>query len=258
MPFCETHEGRLFVAQRGKESSSLPLVLLHGAGGTHHHWGLHLRNLSTSKRVLALDLPGHGRSPGAGRSSIADYSAVVVAALAATGLERVALAGHSMGGAVALWTTLAAPERVAALALVSSGGRLPVLPALFEHLERGEPAAAVRLIAQRAYGRSAPPELRETGEKAFLQTDPQVLHGDLRACAGHNVMARLGEVACPTLVLCGDDDQVTPLKFSRSLAEGITGARLVVLPGAGHMALLEQPEAVGAALHNWIRAAECS
>lgn len=254
MPYCQTREGELFYARRGP-AEPVPgstMVCVHGAGGTHQHWGNQFRSLRQARSLIALDLPGHGRSAGPGRNSVATYGQVLVAALDSLGLEQVILAGHSMGGAVALRAALEYPERVAGLVLVSSGARLPVLPALFEHLEQGRPAEAVRLIVERAYGRGAAPALRAAGEKAFLKTDPQVLYGDLQACAGYNSRERLAEIRCPTLVLCGDDDRVTPLKFSHTLYEGIGGARLIVLPGAGHMALLERPASLSTAITRFL------
>lgn len=254
MPYCQTHEGELFYVRRGpaEPGAGGALVCVHGAGGTHQHWGNQFRSLSQARSLIALDLPGHGRSAGPGRSSVAAYCQVLVAALDSLGLEQVVLSGHSMGGAIALWTALEFPERVARLVLVSSGARLPVLPALFEHLEQGRAAEAVRLIVERAYGRGAAPALRVAGEKAFLKTNPQVLYGDLQACAGYNSQERLAEIRCPTLVLCGDDDFVTPLKFSHTLHEGIGGARLIVLPGAGHMALLERSASVSTAITRFL------
>lgn len=257
MPVVQTQEGPLFVAQRGQQhTTAVPLVCLHGAGGTHQHWGLLLRGLTTSEqarvRVLLPDLPGHGRSPGPGRPRVSDYGSAVVALLDALSLPRAVLVGHSMGGAVALSVALAAPERVAGLALVGTGARLPVMPALFDDLARGDLESAVQRIVEAAYSPTAPAAQRAAGHAAFLQTDPRVFADDLTACAAHNVVNQLGAIACPTLVVCGADDRVTPLRFSHTLQAGIRGAMLVVVPDAGHMVQIEQPNAVVAALQAFL------
>lgn len=243
MPFVETSYGRIFYAPGG--TGTLPVVCLHGAGGTHQHWGLQLAALRSAMRICTLDLPGHGRSSGPGCRSVADYSAAVVAVLDALQDERVVLAGHSMGGGVALTTALNHPERVAGLVLVGTGAKLPVMPALFEHIEQGNLAAAVRLIVEGAYASSATPAMLAAGERAFMQTDPDVFYGDLLACAGYDVRDDLGSIQCPTLIICGDEDRITPPKFSALLHSRIGGSRLVVVPGAGHMVLVEHPAAVG-------------
>lgn len=258
MPILATRAGSLFVVQRGpsarstQPARSLPLVCIHGAGGTHHHWAYQWQLLGRTMLVLAPDLPGHGRSPGPGCHTIADYSAVLLAMLDALDLEQVILAGHSMGGAIALWTTLVAPTRVAGLALIGTGARLPILPALLEGFEH-DPSAAVRLIVERAYGPQAPPALRAIGAAAFRQIDPLVFYGDLQACQSYTLMEHIHAVQCPTLVLCGSADQVTPPKFSQYLHTRISGSRLVLVPHAGHMVLLEQPEAVYQALAGLVR-----
>lgn len=249
MPILTTAQGALFYAQRGAGHPAL--VCLHGAGGAHQHWGLQLLGLHTIVRVLALDLPGHGRSPGPGRATIADYSSVLLAALDALELEQVFLAGHSMGGAIALWTALHAPTRVAGLVLAGTSARLPILPAFLAGMQH-DPPATIRLIVERVYDQSTPAVVRARGEEAFLHTDPHVFYSDLLACNTFDVRSRLGDITCPTLILCGENDEATPLKCSQWLHAAIPTSELVVVPHAGHMLLFEQPAVINAALHAWL------
>jgi pimeloyl-ACP methyl ester carboxylesterase len=251
MPLLEIPYGQLFYVQRG--TNTPPLVCIHGAGGTHQHWGIQFRELSKYIRVIALDLPGHGRSSGPGCRSVSEYSDMLIASLDALGLNQVILAGHSMGGAVALWSALSDPERVAGLALIGTGGKLPVLPTLFDYLEQGNLVETVRSIVQRAYSSKTPPSLRAMGEAAFMQMDRQVFYDDLLACAGYDVMSRLHTLTCPTLIICGEDDQITPPKFSHHLHTAIEGSTLTIVPDAGHMVLLEQADVVDTLLWNFIQ-----
>ncbi len=251
MPIIETHQGPLFYAERGRGEPAL--WCLHGAGGTHQHWGPQLVSLHDAVRIVALDLPGHGRSPGRGCRSISAYSTMLLAALDKHKHEQVVLAGHSMGGAVALQTALDAPERVAGLVLISTGARLPVMPELLTHLEQGEFVQAVQTIIERAYGITSPPSLQVNGKAVFLQNNPSVLYGDLLACNSHDVSGRLQDIRCPTLIICGEQDRVTPLKFSHALHNGIPGSSLFVVPEAGHMVLLEQIEEVNMAIRQFLQ-----
>ncbi|MDI7277557.1 MAG: alpha/beta fold hydrolase, partial [Anaerolineae bacterium] len=132
MPYLDLDGQRLFYLRRGRSRSHLPPVLfLHGAGGNALLWGQVLEQLS-GVTAIALDLPGHGRSGGAGSSTIAGYRQAVLAAADALGFERLVIAGHSMGGAIALDVALEAPGRVHALVLMAVTARLYVAPALLE------------------------------------------------------------------------------------------------------------------------------
>ncbi|GAB4211914.1 MAG: alpha/beta fold hydrolase [Roseiflexaceae bacterium] len=244
MPLAQTNVGDIFYAQRG---AGPPLICIHGAGGTHRHWGYLLRELSGVARVLALDLPGHGRSAGPGRAEIGAYSAALLALMDALGLECAALAGHSMGGAVALWTALHAPERVAGLELVCTGGRLRVHPALLEALAQ-DPPAAVRQIVEWSYPPGTPAELRARAEADYARCDPAIFRDDLLACDRFDLSARLGEIRVPTAVVVGSEDRMTPPKYAQALQAAIPGAHLTVIPNTGHMAPIEQPATVAAAL----------
>jgi len=229
-----------------------PLLLLHGAGGTRRHWPAALAELP-GRRVLSVDLPGHGQSPGPDERSVAGNAGRALALLDALGLPAVVVAGHSMGGAIALALALGAPARVAALVLVGTGARLRVTRAILE--ATADPAVlqqAARSMAEWSFGPGAPEaaiaELAE-GIRANL---PGVMHRDFLACNEFDVMARLGGIAIPTLVVCGEEDRLTPPKYAEFLRDGIPGARLERVAGAGHMVMLEAPDRVARAVRSFL------
>ncbi len=250
MPLLQTTQGKLVYAGRG--TSSPPLVCLHGAGGNHRHWGYQLRDLCPKRRILTFDLPGHGRSPEPGCKRIEDYGNWLLTALDILDIEQTFIAGHSMGGMIALWVALHAPERVAGLILTSTGARLKILPLLLENLANGGLNLTVQTIVQRGYGKKAAPELVLAGSQDFKQVKPTVFYGDFLACNEFNVMDKLGRITCPTLILCGEEDEVTPPKFSLYLQKHIPRAKLVIIPEAGHMLPLEKPIEVSAEIGNFL------
>lgn len=220
------------------------MVFIHGAGGTHLHWPPHVRRIY-GKRIHAVDLPGHGRSNGIGGQSILEYAHEMVGFLDAVGLNSAIFIGHSMGGAIALTLALDFPKRVLGLGLVGSGARLRVAPQILESTSNATTfPLALELINNAEFGPSVNPRLKELAARQMASIRPSVLQGDFLACNEFDVMQRLGEIAVPTLILCGTEDQLTPLKYSEYLRDHIPSARLITIPGAGHMVMLEQPETV--------------
>ncbi len=232
-----------------------PVVLIHGAGGTHLSWPAEVRRMS-GLCSYAPDLPGHGKSSATdGRQTIGGYRQSILDWLTALGLHRAVFVGHSMGGAIALDLAIHHPERVLGLGLVSSGPRLVVGPQIVEYAAR--PATghkAVEALVGLSFSPAADPRLVELAGQRLNETRPSVLHGDLLACQGFDVTEQVGAVRVPSLVICGADDRITPVRQSQFLAGAISSARLEVVPRAGHMVMLEQPQAVADALTAFISA----
>lgn len=253
MPVLATHSGAISYAQRGKAGPAL--ICIHGAGGTHRHWGNQLRDLSDIARVYALDLPGHGRSGEAASTeppSVAGYSAALLDFMDACGLDQTVLVGHSMGGAIALWTALDAPERVLGLGLVGTGARLRVAPAILDGFDN-DLAATIRLIVDYAYAPATPAALLQQAEADYADANPVAFRSDFSACDSFDIRTRLVEIRCPTTIICGSADRMTPPKYSEALRDGIPGSTLTLVPNAGHMAMIEQPDAVSQALRELLR-----
>lgn len=240
---------QIYFFSHGVENASRPpLIFIHGAGGTHLHWPPQMRRLA-GQRIYALDLPGHGKSGGVGSQNIGDYARVVVDFLDANHMNKAVFVGHSMGSAISLTLALDFPKRVLGLGLVGSGARLRVAPQILENTNSDAMfPLAIKLINDAAFGPSASPRLKELAAQRMAEIRPSVIHGDFMACNEFDVMQRLGEISVPTLILCGTEDILTPMKYSEFLRDHIPAARLVTFPDAGHMVMLEQPEAVANAL----------
>ncbi len=225
-------------------SDRLPVVLIHGAGGTHLNWPPEIRRLP-NLRVYSVDLPGHGKSDQRGLQSIHDYTNSILAWLEAVGLHRAVFIGHSMGGAIALSLARYHPERVLGLGLVATGARLRVNPLLLEYATNNQTfPTAITMLTAAAFGPDADPRLVELAGKRFSEIRPSVLHGDLIACNSFDLTESLGAIRTPTLVIGGENDNLIPLRYVQFLSDHIPEAKLKIVSGAGHMVMLEQPQAV--------------
>jgi len=249
MPTLNVDGETLHYAETGAGSPTL--VLIHGAGGDHGTWTPQLAGLADAARVVALDLPGHGGSPGDGCRSVPAYAAVVARTIAALGTGPVVLGGHSMGGAITQTVALTSPALLRAIALVGTGARLRVLPKFFELAER-DYGAGVDLMNGHAWAPASSAALKAGGRRAMGATPAAVTIGDFTACDTFDVMPRLGDIRLPTLVIVGEDDQLTPPKYAEYLAEKIVGAGLVRIPGAGHYVSLERPDEVNRAIRAFL------
>ena len=228
-----------------------PLVLVHGAGGDRYHWPHQLRRLAATE-VYALDLPGHGRSPGPGCRTIADYAQIIKQFADTLALPPFILAGHSMGGAIALEVALRYGDALAGLALVGTGTRLRVNPAILDGLIQDFNATTAQLIDW-MYSPSCPLTTRQQGLEQVRSNDPQTLHNDFAACNAFDVRAEVSSLTLPTLIICGVEDKMTPIKFSEILYQSIAGSYLHLVEAAGHMVMLEQPEVVAGLFGEFMR-----
>lgn len=229
-------------------ATPFPMVLVHGAGGNHLYWPPEIRRLQ-GVRVFAPDLPGHGKSQGPGEQTIQGYSDALKSWLDYIGLQQIVLVGHSMGGAIAIKFTSQHPERVAGLGLISTGARLRVDPVLLADTgQSSTQASAIEMIITKSFSKNAKPRLVEMASRRFLETRPSVLGGDFQACDAFDMREQIHLIKTPTLVLCGDQDLMTPLRFSQYLARNLPNATLEVIHDAGHMVILEQPQEVAARL----------
>ncbi len=250
-----TVDGKAVLAGSGGRAfdPALPtVVLLHGAGMDHSVWALQSRYLAYHGRnVLAVDLPGHGRSEGPVLGCIEALADWLVRLLDAAGVARARLAGHSMGALVALECAARHGARVEALALMGVAAKMPVHPDLLAAAEANDPVAA-EMIVDWGYGARAHlgghrvPGLWMAGSglRLLQHAAPGVLHRDLAACNAYRGGGEAAaKVACPALLLLAPDDKMTPAKAGRKLAAAIQGAEVVDLPACGHMMMVEQPDA---------------
>src|SRR6202051_5381549 len=248
-----------FVATGGREfdSSQPTIVLLHGAGFDHSTWALHSRWFAHHGfGVLAPDLPGHGRSPGAPLASIAEMADWIAALLDAAGAAKARLGGHSMGSLIALEPAARPPAKVTALSLIGTAATMTVGPDLLKAAEAND-HDAVDMVSiwglgyQAALGGSLAPGLwMHSGAQRVLENcRPGVLFTDMSACnAYQNALPAAAKITVPATLILGERDMMTPARAGKTLAAALPNSRTVVLPGAGHMMMVERPDELLAAL----------
>jgi len=196
-----------------------------------------------------VDLPGH--PTGLGRNTISGYAEFVVKTIMERKLKPAILVGHSMGGAIAIEIALGQPQLIGGIALVGSGARLPVTPVIKDGVIRNY-ARAAEVIAEWAYSPKTDPKLKRSSVQELLEVPASVTYGDFEACDRFDRMNEIERIHLPTLIVCGEDDRLTPVKYSQYIKEKIRNARLVIIPDAGHSVMLEKPEELNTALQAFI------
>jgi pimeloyl-ACP methyl ester carboxylesterase len=252
MPYLDLNHERVYYAlHRNRLVGGVPVILIHGAGESHLVWPAGLRRLPDTTEV-ALDLPGHGKSGGDGCTSIQDYVAWLSQFLDCINAPRAILIGHSMGGAIAQLFALTQPARAAGLVLIATGSKLRVAPQLLEWT-LSDLNAATELVSRLEWGPNVPEQIVRLGKQQMLANRPEVVHGDYLACDAFDVRDRLRDIKAPTLIVAGMVDQLTPIKYATFLAEQIRDARLVSVPDAGHMVMIEAEPVVTYAVEQFVR-----
>jgi pimeloyl-ACP methyl ester carboxylesterase len=224
------------------------LVFIHGSGSDHSLWSLQYAKLHKQFNIVAIDLPGHGRSKGSGESDVEKYCLWVRKLLDILDLKSPVLVGHSLGAAITLAFARNYPQEISGIVAVGGGLKMPVNPSLMEFLKTN-PTEAIDLMCKFSLAKENRPQFFDQLKKSLSQANMDVLYDDLSACNKLNLTEEIGKIAVPALVICGTEDKMTPPDFSRQIAGGINGAKLCLIEGAGHMVMMERPKEFNEALN---------
>ena len=228
------------------------LLFIHGAGGHGEIWDGQASAFHGKHAVFRLDLPGHGGSGGHGEDRIGAYAEWVrLASEKLFASSPFVLVGHSMGGAITLELSLNPPKGLKGIVLVGSGAKLAVTHAIFQMLGEN-PDAFFESLDRFAFSPAAPRAVRDRVIRLTRQCPTTLIFDDFKACDRFDLRNRLAEITLPALVLCGEDDQLTPLKYSRYLHEALAGSSLVTIPQAGHMVMAERPDLLNKAIDSFL------
>ncbi|MBU2054017.1 MAG: alpha/beta hydrolase [Proteobacteria bacterium] len=227
------------------------LVFIHGSGGDHTNWIRQCTPLKSVFNIVALDLPGHGRSEGPGEQAVPAYVEWVKKILDKLEIKKPVLIGHSLGAAICLSFVIRYREAASAVVPVGGGVRMPVNPAILEGLKE-DPALIISMAAKLSVAKANRERLCGLITEVLSGVDPGIIHGDFSACSHLDLTEDVAGIRLPALVICGAEDKMTPPALSEFLRDRIAGARLELIGGTGHFVMLEDPEAFNAALTDFV------
>ncbi|MDX2602285.1 alpha/beta fold hydrolase [Streptomyces caniscabiei] len=237
-----------------REGDGVPLVFVHGWTANRHRWDHQVAHFAEKRRVIRLDLRGHGESGGAGVRTIEELAADVLALLDHLEIERFVLVGHSMGGMISQTITLAHPERVERLVLVNSIGRMTYSRGrglLMAVSTRVPFKLFVAANIQRAFAPGYPREEIRSYIRASSATPREVVRTLYGAMRAFDVLDRLGEVSTPTLLVHGYYDIQLPVAQMLRMAKAYQDAEVRILD-AGHELPVEKPAELTATLDRFL------
>jgi pimeloyl-ACP methyl ester carboxylesterase len=238
---------------RDPDPAKETVVFIHGTGQDHTIWVLPTRYFARHDRnVLAVDLPGHGRSEGAPLTTIEAMADWAIELLGAAGVSTAAVVGHSLGSLVAIAAAARHPDRVRSIALVGTTVPMPVSEYLLKCAKDNRHEAIEMLnfwgLSKSAQlGGNATPGnwMLGGGVRLMEKAAPGVIHNDLNACNEYiEGLNHATSVACPALLILGERDMLTPVRSALKVAEVLPNAEKVVMQGSGHALLAERPDPV--------------
>jgi len=241
-----------YTAAHDPDPGKPTILFVHGAGLDHSWWGLQSRYFGYHGwNVLACDLPGHGRSAGRPIATVEAMADWTIRLLDAAGRSKAAFIGHSMGSLVALECAGRHPGRIERIALLGTAFPMNVSDGFLAAARDGDQSAydmeTIWGHAPRVPFQSNPnPGMWMYGDtlSRLARLAPGVLHTDLKACKDYaGGLASAAKIACPSLVIAGGQDMMTPPKSAASLVQALTGVKYVTMRPSGHSLMAEAPDA---------------
>jgi len=227
-----------------KDKKGQRVICVHGTGCNTRIWENHIEAIADSHTPVAIDLPGHGQSEGRGFRGVADYSNFVVKLAESLGWDRFVVAGHSLGGAIGLAAAVYHPDMINGLVLIDTGARLRVHPDILKMaLKAAQTGQPIPLDRSWAYAGSTPQTIIDDVQNQRADTDLWVTYRDWICDDSFDFSTRLKNIDVPALAVCGEEDNLTPLKNHQFFQQKMPRCQLQVIKNAGHWSLVEQPEA---------------
>lgn len=238
--------------ERAGNEDAPAIVFIHGSGGSATTWFMQLKGLSNDFHVIALELNGHGKSPDSSNentieSYLTDIDEIV------TQYDKPVLAGHSMGGALSQLYALKHPEKISGIILIGTGAKLRVSPLIFDMLESNF-EGYVDAAGSYMFCEETSAELIEASKIEIRKCKPSIINRDFAACDAFDVMEMISDISLPALILVGEKDIMTPVKYSKYLHEKLPNSTFHVIENAGHSVMLEQSVQFNAYVKEWMNA----
>ncbi|MEZ5741345.1 MAG: alpha/beta hydrolase [Burkholderiaceae bacterium] len=258
-----------YTGGRDHRADEPAIVFIHGALNDHSVWILQSRYLAHhGRRVLAVDLPGHGRSAGRPLADVGSIAQWVLDAMTAAGIDRATLVGHSMGSLVAMAAAALAPARIDGIALVGTAMPMPVSDVLLQAAATDEARAIGMILKWSHSALNHPPghpgpgfSIYQGSRQLMRRQKPGTLLVDFNACNDWTGgPAALAQLRCPVLIVSGAQDQMTPPRASAAIVEALAArpdaadvpVTRCTLEHCGHNIMAEQPAALLDALTHWL------
>jgi len=242
MPIADTALGPIFYTQNQGPRSSPPVLLVHGAAGSHIHWPAQLRRFP-SATAYTLDLPGHGRSPELGDLTIEGYADAVYAFSHALETGPFILVGHSMGSAVALTLACEHPGIVVYLILLAAGSRFQGAEKIAQAVRR-DLISGMETFTRTLWDPDITVQRLNTTRRYLQHISPELAAKDLQICSQFKAPILGKNSHPPTLVLTGTEDKIAQIEDARLLAHHTANSQFVPIEGAGHMALMTHTDVI--------------
>lgn len=235
-------------------NQELPTVLMvHGAGMNHAQWQGQMAGLKDHANMIAVDLPGHALSAHhEGDQSIIHYADTLSELANELETSKLIMAGHSMGGAVCLEFAMRHPDQVDGLVLVNTGAKLRVQQELLQQIRDDYPAF-IRHLTRNALGEETSEQVTEQFAELLMQSETAAVYNDFASCDSFDRLDAISQIACPALVISSDQDLMTPPKYGEFLADQLELGEYALIEGAAHISPMEQPEAVNAAILEFLQ-----
>jgi len=251
MPFFDFKKKKMFYHLIEKNTQEA-MIFIHGAGESSYIWKNQMNNLVHDHSLIALDLPSHGKSSDLKKISIEIYVDTIKALVDHLHLKKIILVGHSLGGAIAQTYFFKYREDVAALILCATGARLRVSQMIFDSIQN-DYSEFLKTLPIGAFYRKTPKNIIEDFVNEMSKTEPEVAYQDFSFCNEFDALEKVSQIRVPCLIICGNADKLTPLKYSQYFEAKIRNSTLIVIKNAGHMVMLEKSEEVNHAIQDFLK-----